>query len=227
MLLRKTAWLALGFFLVTFSATGSVAQAQAPLKVSKAAELSTKKWEVIDGFRSAKFGMDGKQVLRAIAKDFKISKSRVERKVHPVAGTTALILHLPRLMDIGGPANIVYILGYKSKTLVQINILWGEGVTKKFDQQDVTNAAKLLRKHFVKKRYKKDGYLLNWKLEDGTIVMFRGKDKKDRMISLLMPSSKVKKGKDKIGASKYVSLKLSYILDVDKPDIQEITKGKF
>jgi hypothetical protein len=222
MLLRKTAWLALGFFLFTFSATGSVAQTQAPLKDPKAAELSKKKWKVIDGFRSAKFGMDGKQVLRAIAKDFKISKSKVERKIHPEAKTTALILHLPKLLEIGGPADIVYILGYKSKRLTQVNIDWGAGVTKKFNQQDVFHTAKLLRKHFVKKRYKKEGYLLNSKLKDGTVIVFRGRDKQDRMVFLNLKGLKVKEGGDKIEARKNISLILSYTLNAKKPDVFRI-----
>jgi hypothetical protein len=224
MLSHKTAWLALGFFLFTFSTEG-IAESQASLIDPKAVELSKKKWKVVDGFRSAKFGMNEKQVLRAIAKDFKVSRSKVERKVHPEEKNTVLILHLPKLLEVGGPTDIVYILGYKSKKLMKVNIDWGAGVTKNFDLQEVFHTKNLLRKHFVKKKYKKDGYLLNLKLKDGSLIVFRGKDKKDRMILLRLKMSKAKKGKDKKEASKNVSLILSYILDPKKADIFK-TKAK-
>ena len=76
MLLRKTAWLVLGVFLLAFTTAGGIAESQAPMKDPKAAQLSKKKWRVVDGFRSAKFGMSEKQVMQTIAKDFKISKNR-------------------------------------------------------------------------------------------------------------------------------------------------------
>ena len=85
MSLRKTASLAISIFLVTL-VTG-VAIAQTSTKDSKP---QTKKWAVIDGFRSAKFGMDKKKVMRAIAKDFKISASKVKLDIHPTENTTTL-----------------------------------------------------------------------------------------------------------------------------------------
>ena len=57
MSLRKTASLAISIFLVTL-VTG-VAIAKISTKDSKP---QTKKWAIIDGFRSAKFGMDKKRL---------------------------------------------------------------------------------------------------------------------------------------------------------------------
>jgi len=218
MLLHKIAWLALGVFLFSFL-TGGIAKAQAPFKDPKAAENSKKKWKVIDGFRSSKFGMDEKQVLRAIAKDFKISKSKVQRKIHPKAKTTILILHHPKLMEIGGPADIAFILGYRSKKLTHINIVWGGGAENKVDSQTVVDAANILRMHLIKKQYKKEGFVTNGRMDDETTIVFRGKDQKNRMALLILTSPKANKDENAKKAAQKYTLKLSYILKPDAPDI--------
>jgi len=219
MLLHKTAWLTLGFFLFTFIAIGGIAGAQAPLKDPKAAENSKKKWKVIDGFRSSKFGMDEKQVLRAIAKDFKISKSKVQRKIHPVTKTTSLILHHPKLMEIGGPADIIFIQGYQCKKLVQIHIIWGGGAEKKVVPKTIVDAANFLRIHLIKKQYKKEGFVTNGRMDDVTTLVFRGKDKKNRMVLLVLTTPKINKDENAKKAAQKYTLKLSYILKPDAPDI--------
>ena len=83
MLLRITIWLVLGVFLLT----GGVAQSQTTKKnKNKTSTINSfLKWRVIDGFRSAKFGMTEEQVLRAIAKDFKISKKKSSAFSDPLA----------------------------------------------------------------------------------------------------------------------------------------------
>jgi hypothetical protein len=218
MFLHKTAWLALGIFLITFL-TGGIAESQAPLKDPKAAQLSKKKWKVIDGFRSAKFGMDGKRVLQAIAKDFKISKSRVKRQVHPTTKTTSLEIILPKLLHIGGPAKIGYILGFKSQKLIQVNAVWGRGVAEKVDAQGVVNVANFLRVHLLKKQYKREGFIANGRMDDISTIVFRGLDKKGRMALLILTTPKANKDEGVEKAKQKYTLKLSYILKSSAPDV--------
>jgi hypothetical protein len=215
---QKGALLALAFFLFTFSA-GGIAESEATFENSKVAKFSKKKWKVIDGFRSVKFGMDEKQVLRAIAKDFKFSKKKVKREAHPKEKTTALFIHVPTLAEVGGPAHIAYILGYKSKRLIQVNIDWGIEVSKDLPSQEVIDVANLLAKFFNEKRYQKKGYLFNQRINDTTIIVFRGKDKKGRMILLRLKTLKDKAGEHKKQARKNLSLKLSYIKEPENPDL--------
>ena len=103
MSLHKKIWLTLALLLYSFS-TGGLAESQSPLKTLNTGQFITKQWKVIDGFRSAKFGMSEKQVMRAIAKDFKISKSKVKLDVHPTEKTTNLSITVPKLL--GGNATI-------------------------------------------------------------------------------------------------------------------------
>src|SRR5579885_800027 len=63
------------------------AQTPAPAPAPNAADV--KPYEV-EGFRSAKFGMDEAQVKRAIATDFVVKESTITREVNPVDRTTVL-----------------------------------------------------------------------------------------------------------------------------------------
>ena len=220
MSLHKKIWLTLALLLYSFS-TGGLAESQSPLKTLNTGQFITKKWKVIDGFRSAKFGMSEKQVMRAIAKDFKVPKNKIERLVTPTYKTPVLIIHLPKLMEVGGPADIVYVLGYKSKRLIQVNIDWGSGVSDNFKPAEIFIVRKFLRTHFMKKRYKKEGYVRNAKEADTPTdtrtMVFRGRDQKDRMVLLRMEIAKLKEGQPKKG-TRGLKLILAYIQNVDNPD---------
>jgi hypothetical protein len=218
MLLPKKAWLTLVIFLFTFMIDG-IAEAQAPLKTPKAAQLNKKKWKVIDGFRSAKFGMNERQLLRAISKDFNISKNKVKRHFNSSQKSKVLIIQVPNLTIVGGLADVVYILGYKSKKLVQVNIDWGFQVSKDTPPQEVLYAATLLQAHFIKRQYKKQDYRVNEKINETETLVFSGRDKKDRMIVLRLKYSNNKENGKKKEVKKNPSLILSYSHDVEKPDL--------
>ena len=64
-------------------------------------------------------------------------------------------------------------------------------------------------------------------MNDVTTIVFRGKDKKNRMALLVLTSPKAKKGEDTKKAGEKVSLKLSYLLDAENPDILTIKDDDF
>ena len=216
MLLRVTSYLALSLFLITLSGATDIAESQ-----------RAKKQANIEGFRSAKFGSKEKNVLKAIIKDFKISKRKVKRSVHPLTRTTSLEIKVPKLLEVGGPAKIFYIFGYKSKKLMSVNVLWGRGIDEKVDPQTVVDAANLLRTHLIKKQYVKEGFLANSRLDDVSTIVFRGKDKKNRMALLVLNSHKTKNNKDAKKDAPNFSLKLSYVLNAENPDIFTINDDDF
>ena len=229
MTFRKTASISLSifsfFFLYSLFFYGGILEANAKTDTKNpAVNASTpqKKWAVIDGFRSAKFGMDEKKVKRAIAKDFKISKSKIDRKVHPIQKTLTLNVNIPDLFATGGTACITYILGHKSKKLMHINVLWGRGAAEKVDGKDVFTTANLLRTHFLKKRYKEEGLVANGKLSDTSTMVFRGKDKKNRMILLMLGTQLKEEGMTDEQIINSTSLVLSYLLNPDEPDVRKI-----
>ena len=64
--------------------------------------------------------------------------------------------------------------------------------------------------------------IMNKRLKNGDVIVFRGKDQKDRMILLRLKSPNEKKNKNgKKEISKNVSLVLSYIQSPENPDVYE------
>ncbi|SVA92113.1 uncharacterized protein METZ01_LOCUS144967, partial [marine metagenome] len=118
---------------------------------------STKPWASIDGFRSAKFGMKTKEVKQAILKDFGIFDSKIDTISHPTEQTQSLGITIDELLPNSGKSRLVYVFGYKSKKLMQVNILTGHPIDTDVMPQQVVDAGNLLGNHFFKKRYQEDG----------------------------------------------------------------------
>jgi hypothetical protein len=193
------------------------------VKAEAAPAISPKNTGKVEGFRLALFGMTEKQVYRAIYKEFRISKKNVERQVHPVEKTVNLGILVKDLLPQSGPARIYYVFGYKSKRLIQVNIIWGRPVAKKPDAVQVVNLANQLREHFSGQGFGKKGLMINQPFGKDSIMVFRGMDDKGRMVLLLL----VNPQKPDAPGNQEIVLKLSYIQQPEHPDIFTIGKGKF
>ena len=165
---------------------------------------TSQKWAVVNGFRSAQFGMKEKDVIKAIKNDFGVGKNQVSRKVHPNEKTVTLGIKIKKLLPESGTAKVFYILGYKSKRLIHINVIWGKPVTKNPNTESVVATANQLRNHFAQKKYQKEGFALNAQLGEGIILVFQGKDRKGRAARLLLSNPKAEKDK-KTGFQKSTS----------------------
>lgn len=188
-----------------------------------ASEKSSKNEAMVEGFRSARFGMTEKEVYKSIYKDFRVSKKNVERQVHPVEKTVNLGILVKDLLPQSGPARAYYVFGYKSRRLIQVNIVWGKPVMEKPNAEQVVNLANQLREHFARQTFKNEGMMVNQPLGEDSILVFRGKDKKGRMVLLLLANPK----KPNSPLNEEIVLKLSYIQHPENPDIFKIEKGKF
>ena len=185
---------------------------------------TSQKWAVVNGFRSAQFGMKEKDVIKAIKNDFGIGKKKVSRKVHPNEKTVTLGIKVKKLLPESGTAKVFYILGYKSKRLIHINVIWGKPVTKNPNAESVVATANQLRNHFAQKKYQKEGFALNAQLGEGIILVFQGKDRKGRAARLLLSNPKAEKDKK---TDKNIALTLSYIEKPQDPDVFRIKDGDF
>ena len=215
-------------FLFTLFTSGGLVEAKTDTKNSAATtSVAPKKWAVIDGFRSAKFGMDKNRVKKAIGKDFKVSSRKIKQTKSSLEKTEILQVTVPELFSAGGASSVGYVFGHQSKKLMQINILWGLGATKKVNGQDVVDAANLLRTHFAKKRYVAESMLVNQRLDASKIIVFRGTDKKGRMVVLVLDTPEPLEGESPEDNAKKVSLQLSYMFKPNQPDILTIDEDMF
>jgi len=179
---------------------------------------------VIDGFRSAKFGMGRAEVTKAIFKDFGIASGKIAIINHPTEHTQSLGISIDNLLPNSGKSQVVYVFGYKSKQLMQVNIFTGHPFDTDVTPQQVVNAGNLLGNHFFKKRYQEDGLVAHARLSDGSVLVFRGKDQKGRMALLRLsnPQPNAKKDDDL-----KITLTLSYIEKPGQPDTYQLNDEDF
>ena len=185
---------------------------------------TSQKWAVVNGFRSSHFGMNERDVIKAIKSDFGIAKKQISRKVNPNEKTITLGINVSKLLPDSGPAKIIYLLGYKTRRLIEIKIIWGRPVMKDPNTEAVVATANQLRNHFVQKKYRKEGFALNAQLGEGLILVFQGKDRKGRAARLLLSNPK-SEGDKKAGEN--IALTLSYIERPEDPDVYRIKEGDF
>lgn len=215
--------LALILLIASLLFAGEVVAAGAKPGKKKTPKDSLKNEARVEGFRSARFGMKEKEVFKAIYKDFRISKKNVERQVHPLEKTVNLGITVQNLLPESGPGRVYYVLGYKSKRLIQVNVVWGKPVMAKPDATAVVSLANQLRKYFSKQHFMPEGLLMNAPLGKDAVIVFRGSDKLGRMVLLLLDNPKKAAGQ----ANPDIVLKLSYMQNPGKPDVFQIKKGDF
>ena len=195
---------------------------------SSAQNVPTKPVAVIDGFRSAKFGQTEAEVREAIASDFGKKGNAPKSEANPIEGTTVLSVDVENLLPNSGEASVAYVLGFTSRKLIQVNVLWqGKG------KNDPTQIALALSNYFLGEEFKPDSVVVNAELPDHSILVFRGTDMKGRMVvlELLQPQDPAKAKKadtsTKQPAAQPSSLRLSYIEKPAEPDIFKIKPGQF
>jgi len=185
---------------------------------------NTKPWANIDGFRSAKFGMQRDEVKDAIGRDFNIFERKIDVITHPTEQTQSLGITIDKLLPISGKTRVVYVFGYESKKLMQVNILMGHPVDTNITPQQVVDSGNLLGNHFFKKRYQEDGLVAHARLNDGSVLIFRGKDQKGHMALLRLSNPQPN---DKDNKDLKISLSLSYIEKPGKPDAYQLKDDDF
>src|SRR5208283_1198053 len=182
----------------------------------------------VEGFRSARWGMDGAQVKAAILKDFGIPAEKVKTEENAAERTTILTATVNDLLESAGPARISYVLGFKTKKLIQVTVVWGTPVDPQAHPDKIVAAANQLRQLFLDSGYQPETVVTNGRMADGTILVFQGQDadKRTTVLRLANVPAPAKNSKTE-GAGGSVALSLSYTLDSRSPDIFRLKKGTF
>ncbi|MBT4128250.1 MAG: hypothetical protein HOE32_06300, partial [Nitrospina sp.] len=88
----------------------------------------------------------------------------------------------------------------------------------------VVDSGNLLGNHFFKKRYQEDGLMAHARLNDGSVLIFRGKDQKGRMVLLRLSNPQPTEKKDE---KMKIALSLSYIEKPLQPDAFQLKENDF
>jgi hypothetical protein len=180
---------------------------------------------VVDGFRSAKFGMTDVEVEAAIEKDFKIKPADVQEQPNPAERTTVLAVKVPDLLPGGGTAEVAYVLGYGSKKLIQISVSWSKATDDKMTPEQLFSDSSVLRTHFLTEGFKPDTVASNMPINSG-ILIFRGSDANGHAVIQLLQGT-MSEGANNQKVLTPASLLLFYIEDAKAPDVYRLPPGSF
>jgi hypothetical protein len=213
---------------------GGAAWAQAPAAgiAPPANGASEVKPYQVEGFRTAKFGMDEAAVKKAIVADFNLKDPAISREVNPIDRTTVLSITAKEVLPEIAVAHVHYILGYKDKKLFQIVLTWGAGTS---DTQpgntSVLGGAQELLNYFLGQSFKPESRIVNAQLPDGNALLFQGTDEKGRVVQLQYgtvpePPKKGETTEDKTTA-RIPYGRLVYVEDPKNMDVFKIKPGQF
>jgi hypothetical protein len=87
----------------------------------------------------------------------------------------------------------------------------------------VVDLGNILGNHFFNKRYQKDGLVAHASLNDGSVLIFRGKDQKGRMALLRILNTQQSNKNSEVK----ISLNLSYIEKPGQPDTFQLKDEDF
>ncbi len=220
-----------------FCTLGAAALSLSPMIVPAAAQSTTEAVSadqaveaivpavVVNGFRSATFGMDHDAVRAAILADFDIKDDAIQAGENAVERTKILTIAVPNLIVDGGTAQVSYVFGYKSETLIQVGVTWSAKTDPDLTAKMLYDNGDVLRSHFMTEGYVPDTVKANVALPNG-ILLFRGADAENHATLLLLQGTYTT---DDSGRNTLIpaSLDLLYSADPDDPDIFSLPKGSF
>jgi len=180
---------------------------------------------VVEGFRSARFGMDEAAVRAAILSDFEIKDDAIQTGEHSVERTHILTVSVPNLIRHGGIAQVSYVFGYLTKKLIQVGVTWSEKTDPTMTASMLYENGELLRNHFMGEAYAQNSIKTNVVIGSG-ILMFRGVDAQDH-VTLLLLQGAFSAGQDGGNTLTPASLDLLYSAAPNEPDIFKLPKGSF
>ncbi len=180
---------------------------------------------VVDGFRSAKFGMSEDDVRKAIKADFGLSGDAIVGGTNTAERTQLLTIIVPELLAAGGNAQVSYVFGYTSKTLIQVGISWNAQIDPAIDAAKLYANSDVLVAYFTSAGYAPASVRTGVVLDDG-ILLFRGEDSAGHATILLLQGD-YSGGGETQRVLNPTGLALLYAADSEKPDIFKIEPGQF
>lgn len=182
----------------------------------------------VEGFRQARFGMSELEVRQALRRDFPAAAERPLRFTHPGERTTVLAVTAADLLPDTGPAQLFYILGYASKRLAQVNIVWSSDGRSAARDEAIVAAANTLRDHF-KLQYPAplNAVVANQPAGKNAFLVFRASQTDGRMVLLLLSGVAAAGRVGRTLTTPPLTLQLSYIRDYKNSDTFRIERGRF
>ncbi len=226
------AWMALVGGLLLSAPADARAQAaaqtdQAPAAATPPPAAPAEQPVSIDGFRSAHFGMSEAEIRKAVDADFKLSGSAIRTSDSPVERTHVLSVTVPELVPDSGKAVVDYVLGYKTKRLIEVNITWSTAADPANKPDTLLHTGETLRGYFQAEAFPAGQAVSNAVLANGNLLLFRGTDPAGHTVVLILSGPVQQDTKDRKAQMTPTALSLVYAADPAHPDVFRLQKGAF
>lgn len=140
---------------------------------------------MIQGFRSASFGMTRAEVLGAVARDFE-GVPAPQDVPSPDPSVRALQLSLLRLNPGPGPADIVYLFDAATNRLVRINVGWTSPADPLEDERlAIAQAGARLQSYFNATTPRGCNASDGGVVDPNTVLLYRAEDERQGFIELV------------------------------------------
>jgi hypothetical protein len=218
---------------VIAAAAPAAAQQQQPSAQPPAA-AQTKPY-VLEGFRSAQFGMSKDEVRAAIAKDFPEVARAVKEVANDVDATTALAIKPANLKPAPGEPTITYIFGKDSKRLIHVNVVWFLDVKQAGTQrEELVRAGLKLVDYFQTLNWAGNRALAGVPVGRNSVVMFLAKDEKGSALEVRADGIAYEE-RQSVAQTPLAArvptgparLRVAYSRNPDQPDVNVVKPGQF
>jgi len=181
---------------------------------------------LIDGFRSAKFGMSEIDVLKAIKTDFAISNDAVTQTTNTVSGTHLYKITVKNLLPKSGQAVLTYSFGYKTDKLDEIDINWDAKDTGNSPAILLQNGA-VLQNYFLSESFPPGSVTGSALLTNGNLLLFRGTDSAGHAVALFISGPSTHDAATNKTNITPADLTVAYAADPLHPDVFKLSPGAF
>jgi len=179
----------------------------------------------LTGFRSARFGMTEQELRAAIGKDFGAKASALKAADNPLDQTKVLSLSVPELLPKGGTAEVNYTLGFKSKRLIQVTLIWSKASDPAITADMITANGTLLASYFAGQGYQANTLVQNKPSGNG-LILFQGSDAQGRTTQALLEGT-IAQGENGNASLTPTQLTVRYVQDPKTPDVYKLPPGQF
>ena len=236
MVMNKQCWFLISitlFYLVPINAAEPDAPAVATANQTdtNGTQQATLPAYKVKGFRRALFGQNEAQVREAIKKDFGVKGDKIISDANHIERTQYLSVQLAALEPGSGPVRITYIFGYKTKQLIQVNIIWSGD--KQGAQQALRRAAISLLNYFSTYQWQ-TGSIQQGQLATGETLFFKGTEVAGSGTVMLTghlqgqdADAKTEKIKGNNRSDQLVYIRLAYVSNTESPDVFKLRSGDF
>lgn len=186
----------------------------------------------VTGFRTVRFGMTEPEVRAAARESFGAKDDEMTVRGNAVEGTSMLIVHVPLLEPDLGEGRVVYVFGYGSRKLIQVNVIWGEDTNPPPDDSGMIAGALRLKSHFLRFRWKAGSVRDGVAIGDNAVLLFSGEDVKSGVVRLVIEGVRYRMivngvQNDSPEPVRAPKLTISYIADANDPEIRRLHRRDF